>query len=50
MRARWRAAAIVLVSAATLGTASFWQASAQIVGPPPTTTAPPETSPPTTGA
>ena len=50
MRARWRAAGIVVVSAATLGTAAFWQASAQIVGPPPTTTAPPDTSPSTTGA
>jgi len=49
VRARWRAAGIVVLTTMALGAAAVWQVRAQIV-PPPTTTAPPETSPPPTTA
>jgi hypothetical protein len=46
VRSRWRAAGIVVLTAAALGAAAMGQAGAQIVGPPPSTTAP--TAPTTT--
>ncbi len=49
MRARWRAAGIVVVVTMTLVAAAMWQARAQLIPPPDsTTTAPPTSAAPTT--